>query len=63
MKIEVSFSRKEILKRGNVRIEDSRLYLFSYLFPFLFSLYLLSYDTITSYGYIITCHIEEHRRF
>jgi len=28
VKIEVSFSKREILREGNVRIEDGKLYLF-----------------------------------
>ena len=35
--MEVSFFRKETLKRDNVRVEDSRLYLFSISFLLLFS--------------------------
>ena len=35
--MKVSFFREKTLKKGNIRIEDSRLYLFSLSFLFLFS--------------------------
>ena len=35
--MEVGFSRGETLKKGNVRVEDSKLYFSFYFFTFSFS--------------------------